>query len=229
LTEAYDNCNNLVTKTDRLGVVTTNAYDALNRLISVTAKKNGTTAVSEYMLYAYYKTGAKKQETNENLSTSFIYDDAGRLTQQTETTNTVTVVNGEKLPSLVVVKSQTYDVRDNRGSFTLTRNGTQLLYEIYGYDSMNRLTSVYENGVTQATYKYDLNGNRQSVAYANGVTTTYAYNSANLVTSINNLNGSTVLSSYTYAYRLDGNQVSKTAAGGISTQYTYATDIIGLN
>ena len=220
-TYTYDANNNLITKTDRMNTVITNGYDTLNRLTSITAKKNGTTAATENMTYSYFKTGAKKQEKNENLTTDFVYDDASRLIKQTETTNTTTVVNGEKLMALTIVKSQTYDVRDNRKSFAVTKNDVAAITETYEYDSMNRLSKVHHGGGPQATYTYDLNGNRQSLSYANGVVATYVYNSANLVTSLTNNKDTIVLSSFTYTYKLDGNQASKKDNLGINTTYTY--------
>ena len=69
----YDANNNLLTKTDRLGNITTNVYDLLNRLTSVTVKKSNGTAVTENMAYSYYKTGAKEQDKNENLTTDYVY------------------------------------------------------------------------------------------------------------------------------------------------------------
>jgi YD repeat-containing protein len=86
---------------------------------------------------------------------------------------------------------------------------------------MNRLISVSANGTVQAAYTYDQNGNRQSVVYSNGLTTTYTYNNANLIINLKNKIGSETLSEYTYSYRLDGNQVSKTDHTGTVTDYSY--------
>ena len=51
-------------------------------------------------------------------------------------------------------------------SFTLTQNGEVLQSVAYTYDDLNRLTTVSENGVQQAAYTYDANGNRASLTYA---------------------------------------------------------------
>ena len=64
-----------------------------------------------------------------------------------------------------------------------------------------------------ASYVYDANGNRISMTNANGTSTVYTYNKANLVTSVQNLSGDTVLSSHTYTYYLDGNIQSETENG----------------
>ena len=212
-TYTYDTNNNLLTKTDRNNNLTTNTYDPLNRVTGVSVKfTNGTTA-SEYLEYGYAPTGIKTHEKNEKLTIAYEYDDAGRLTKQTET--------AAGTPGASVVKNYTYDVHNNRKSFTLSQNGATRQNQTYDYDNMNRLLRVYDFGALQATYAYDANGNRQSLAYPNGVTTTYAYNHANLVTSLVNNRGGAVLSSYTYTYLLDGNQDSKTDHEGVQSAYTY--------
>ena len=71
-----------------------------------------------------------------------------------------------------------------------------------------------------ATYAYDANGNRIGLTYANGTTTTYAYNQANLVTSVVNKKGNTTLSSHNYTYYLDGNIASENE-NGITKTYEY--------
>ena len=68
------------------------------------------------------------------------------------------------------------------------------------------------------------NGNRIGLTYANGTTTTYAYNQANLVTSVVNKKGNTTLSSHTYTYYLDGNIASENENG---TTKTYEYDGLG--
>ena len=51
------------------------------------------------------------------------------------------------------------------------------------------LSTVSENGVIEATYTYDINGNRASLTLGNGVVTSYSYNLANWVTNLSNKNG----------------------------------------
>lgn len=75
-----------------------------------------------------------------------------------------------------------------------------------------------------AAYTYDPNGNRASLQ-ANGVVTNYTYNAANMITSLTNKRGSTVLSGYEYTYNLDGYQNAKTDHTGKSTTYRY--DLLG--
>lgn len=82
---------------------------------------------------------------------------------------------------------------------------------------------VYENNSSTptATYSYDDNSNRSSLAYANGDTTTYQYNLANKLTQLANKKSATVLSQYTYTYYLNGNQANKTDSAGKANDYIY--------
>ena len=72
----------------------------------------------------------------------------------------------------------------------------------------------------QAVYDYDANG-RLLTETRGGITTSYSYNKAGMVSSMTNTPGT----SYTYQYRLDGNQISRSAVTGVAaaetTQYTY--------
>ena len=91
----------------------------------------------------------------------------------------------------------------------------------YTYDSLNRLATVTENGVT-ASYAYDTNGNRSSVEYGNGLREEYSYNAGNMLTGLTNKSETgEVLSSYTYTYTLDGNQSTKMESDGRTTTYHY--------
>ena len=89
------------------------------------------------------------------------------------------------------------------------------------YDDLNRLSTVSEDGVLQASYTYDSNGNRASLIYANGVVESYQYNKANWVISLTNSKDGETLSSYAYTYYASGNQKSETTAAGCTTNYAY--------
>ena len=211
----YDNNNNLLTKKDRNGNITTNTYNLLNQVERVSVKPAGsTTNAPEFIEYKYGLTGLKTQEKNENLTIDFVYDSAGRLTKQMET--------AVSTPGASVVKNYNYDVHNNRKGFSLVQGGVTRQNLTYDYNSMNRLEKVYDSGVLQAVYGYDLNGNRSSLTYnPSGITTTYEYNRANLVTKLTNRRSGTVLSSYNYTYLLDGNQDSKKDHENVQTAYVY--------
>ena len=124
-------------------------------------------------------------------------------------------------PAPTYTKSYTYDLAGNRIGFTLTQ-GSEALQELtYTYDTLNRLSSVGMDNVTQASYTYDTNGNRASLTYPNGVTETYTYNLANWVTGLTNSDGTDTLSSFAYTYYASGNRMSETDYSGKTISYTY--------
>lgn len=204
-TSVYDAVGRLVSKTDRNKNTTVYAYDALDRVLSETVTVDG---AAESISHSYTKTNRKLSEANGTLTVTCRYDAQGRLVEQTESDG--------------VVKSYAYDAAGSRTGFTLRRNGTAELSLGYAYDSLNRLTEVKKGETVIARYTYDDNGNRASLEYPeSGLTTAYAYNAANLVTSLVNKRGGTTVSSFSYAYYLDGNQKSKTEADGKVTSYVY--------
>ena len=211
-TFTYDRNGNVRTHTDRNGTTVTNTYDALNRLTNVTARRANGISAPEFKRFTYAATGAVISEQNENVTITRTFDSLGRLITETETyrCNTPTIT-----------KTYTYDIAGNRTRLILRQNNQVISDTTYAYDALNRLIRVYENGSLAVTYTYDINGNRASKVYPNGIRTTYTYNRANLVTSLENRRGTTVLSSFSYAYYLDGNQRQIVESTGRITTYTY--------
>ena len=69
-------------------------------------------------------------------------------------------------PAPTYTKAYTYDLAGNRTGFTLMQ-GSETIQELtYTYDTLNRLSSVSMDNVTQASYTYDTNGNRASLTCA---------------------------------------------------------------
>ena len=202
---AYNLVGHLLGKTDRNGAVTTYSNDALGRVLSANVTRNSVNIGA--MGQTYTLTGQIKTQSNNGFSVTNTYDALGRLTQANETGN--------------VIKTYNYDIIGNRTGFALAVNGAAKLNTSYEYDELSRLKLVKESNVTQATYTYDTNGNRASLAYPNGVTATYTYNLANLVTGLQNKKGAAVQSSYAYTYYLDGNQRTKTDHTGCTGTYLY--------
>ncbi|MCL2281580.1 MAG: hypothetical protein FWC25_02845 [Dehalococcoidia bacterium] len=205
-TYVYDTNGNLILSVDCNNWVTTYTYDGLGRVLNVNVA-TGNSATDCSQSFTYYLTGALKSEDNGNFSATYTYDELDRLITVSESNN--------------VTKTYTYDIAGNRTSYILKINGVTQLSTTYTYDNFNRLETVSENGVLVATYSYDINGNRESLTYANGISEEYTYNLANMVTSVINKSGNTVISSYDYTYYLDGNQCTKTDHDGKVTTYIY--------
>ncbi len=205
----YDLNGNMINESDRNGNIITMTYDGLNRILSksvVTPDRKGDKTYS----FTYTLTGNKLSSSGEATNTIYQYDDLGRLIKEKE--------NGG------IEKTYTYDVSNNRESFLLSQNGTAKIKMFYEYDNLERLWKVRENSESAtptATYGYDSNGNRTTLAYINGDLTRYFYNLSNKLTLLVNEKDYIYLSSYSYTYNLDGNQASKTDDTGKITNYEY--------
>ena len=221
----YDNHGNNTAITDALGQTESYTYDVLGMLTAVT-QRDGTktsytynalgnvvadTVGSSAQNTTYTLTGAVKSVTIDGETVEYTYDGLGNILTETEG-NTV--------------KTYTYDSRGRKSGYTLKINGTQISSATYVYDTSDRLISVTEGGQT-TTYTYDANGNRASQT-TDGVTTTYTYNNANLVTGMVNKMGDVVISSFTYTYYADGNMYTKAETQlDVTTNTTYVYDGMG--
>lgn len=70
-------------------------------------------------------------------------------------------------------------------------------------------------------YTYDTVGNLQSYLYPNGVTSSYAYNSLNRLTTMTAGTLVSVLASYSYTLGAAGNRTAVTELGGRTVNYTH--------
>lgn len=112
--------------------VSTNAYDALNRLVQMTNPLSGVAT------YSYNGTDQISSITDpRNLVTSYSYDGLNNLNQQVSP-DTGTTVN-------------TYDPTGNQ----LTRTDAKGQTTTYTYDALNRVTSITYAGGAIHTYVYD--------------------------------------------------------------------------
>ena len=224
-TYSYSITGCLISKTNRNGITERYSYDALGRLI-------GYNTGVEIFANIYSKTGALIGELSGKIlsttipvlqRTEYSYDSWGRLAQVVysdfgaEGTTNVTAAT----PQISYTTQYTHDLAGNRTNMTVQMGDVQVQNVTYTYDTLNRLSTVTEDGALKATYTYDTNGNRASLTYANGVSETYSYNLANWVTGLTNKLGSTTLSSYSYTYFASGNQKTKTDHTGKTTTYTY--------
>ena len=163
-------------------------YDGFGQLVSKTAGNKAET-------FKYDLLGNVVESNGENGKTNYSYDDLGRL--KTEKTDSG------------IVKKYTYDYNNNRTSFKVYTNYSDLQQDLsYVYDNLNRITSIKEGNSTVASYTYNDNGNllsENNVAVKND----FVYNRAGMVLSKTVKNGAgTELKNYTYTYNLDGNVAS---------------------
>jgi RHS repeat-associated protein len=94
----------------------------------------------------------------------------------------------------------------------------------YDYDILNRLSEVKDNrlsGSQNTSYSYDAVGNLQSYSYPNTVTTSYAYNNLNRLTTMTVSNPNVNLASYAYTLGASGNRTQVVENNGRTVNYAY--------
>ncbi|MGH2457578.1 MAG: DUF6531 domain-containing protein, partial [Chloroflexota bacterium] len=176
-TYSYDPVGNRTVVIDANGQVTKYAYDPRNDLSEVEQSPaawtdpNATPNPKFATTYSYDNLGNLSRVTRDQgdsaneRATDYTYDGLNRPRTETQYPNWPTT-------SPTVVTSYTYDGNGNR----LTLKDPLGQTTSYGYDPLNRLTSIsYSDGVTpNVAYSYDANGNRTAMTDGTG-TTTYTY------------------------------------------------------
>lgn len=123
-----------------------------------------------------------------------------------------------------------YDALGNRTLLTVTR-GDSVIYNVYyEYNERDRLTTLTDRNGNTFSFSYDNTGNVTEVCYPNNTKAKFTYDSANRVTSIENLQvtGGN-LRSYAYTYDPNGRRTkmvvdnNDTASGTV----TYGYDDLG--
>ena len=145
----------------------TYAYDAVNRLSSVTDWN------SRAVSYAYDDAGRMTTATlpaSTGIVSSYSYDNADRLTGISH------VKDGNNTIASV---AYTLDAVGNR-----TQRVDQQGTNSYAYDSLYRLTSVTYPGPSTTSYAFDAFGNRTSMTQLGNQVTSYAYDDADRLTSV---------------------------------------------
>ena len=101
----YDLNGNALTVTDANGNVTTNTYDALNRVLAANTVCSDTSNVSKS--YAYDSMGRITKSTRDDLTTSYTYDVMGRRSTEAEYTSVYATFKGLLLCWCITVCRQT--------------------------------------------------------------------------------------------------------------------------
>jgi RHS repeat-associated protein len=223
VTYGYDNLNHL-TGVSRGSDSFSYGYDPAGNVTSETYP--GGTTIS----YAYNDDAHLASVTSSGLTTSYGYDPAGNLT-----TTSLPSGNGysearsyDKAGRLVgitnsngatILSAHAYTLDPVGNPTEVDQTGATSSTSTYGYDSLNRITSVClqmscpSSGDPKTSWTYDNVGNRLSQTTSAG-TTSYTYNSDDELTAA----GST-----SYSYDNNGNQ---TAAGANSFGYDLANRLI---
>jgi RHS repeat-associated protein len=198
-TFTYDATGKQIQVSDYAGKTQKFIYDAYDKLVRIEYVDGST------VTYAYTPSGRVKSITDSQGTIANTYDFMGRLKTQTTSTSSVTATI-----------SYSYD---GVGNIIEIATPTQTISKTY--DALNRLKTVTDDQGT-VTYDYDAIGRQTKVTFANGVTTSYEYDSRNRITSIIHKNsGGDVLQSFTYTLDAVGNRTQIVEHNGRTTNYEY--------
>ena len=181
---------------------TINTYDMANRLVKVVDPEIAAlNKPDEYTLkYTYSQFGEKLTSTDAlNNTTSYEYDNAGRLVKVTMPTEETVSYGYDK------VGNKLYMV-DGRGKITR-----------YSYGPMKIVKTVIDADGKEISYRYNLNGNVAEMLDRNGSTTQYIYDNRNLLTQKKVIETG---DSVSYTYDAVGNRAAMKDDSG-ETTYTY--------
>jgi RHS repeat-associated protein len=196
---AYDLAGNLTGKTDFAGRTIIFTYDLANRLTTKTYPGGSTVG------FTYTATGRRATVLDARGTTSYGYDSRDRLVD-------MGYPDGRRL-------TYGWDENGNRTEVT-AHVGGQVLTSQFGYDALNRLDTVIDPQGRVYQHGYDANGNRASVAYPNGVATTYAYDQLNRLTGLQSqASVGAVLQGYVYTLGAAGNRTRIEEADGTVRSY----------
>jgi RHS repeat-associated protein len=203
---SYDDLGRLQEVTDPLGRVQRSECDAAGNLVLIIQNYDFGFSQNAQNVYnittelAYDQVGNLVSVTDSlGRVALYVYDDADRVTQQTDPAGNVTTYAYDAAGNLVTIT-------DPLGRVTQFR-----------YDALNRLHEVEDalGGITTRDYNPD--GTLASVTDALGRVTTYTYDDAKrLETVLDPLGGTSML-----AYDLAGNLITATNPLGNSTAYVY--------
>ncbi len=199
LLQLFDKLGNVSQMVDVFGRSTVYRYTNDSRPYLITYTSSG--GVAETFTYSY-KGGQLQQVQYPSTTTivaNYTWDKGNRLTGLQYLKETANLENFQ----------YAYDHSGNRTQMVDTAGTSAALTWGYGYDWLDRLVSVAQNGTTTASYTYDNNDNRLTLVQPGSNNSyLYAYNLADQI--LNTHNNSSLFE--TFATDLDGNITSRTLA-----------------
>lgn len=199
ITYTYDNNGNVKTRSDAAGHITSYEYDAQDRLVRRTAPDGG------IMSYVYNFEGRLDYvQDPRGLRTSYTYDGLGQLLTQSSPDAGITVFS--------------YDAA-GRLSTESKANGVSITYT---WDKLNRMTARSSGGVTESfVYDESAFGKGRLTRISDGTgQTTFSYNAAGeLIQQVNVIFGNAYTTSWSYDSA--GRLVTMNYPTGLSLAYGY--------
>ncbi|QOY86404.1 RHS repeat protein [Paludibaculum fermentans] len=201
-TFTYDAVGNLATRKDFNGKTTTFGYDSLNRLLSKTPDAS---FAASPITFTHTATGKRQSMVDPSGTTNYTYDNRDRLLTKATPQGTLTYTWHPNSQVASVISSNT--------------NGVNVGYE---YDAANRLQTVTDNRLSNATsYAYDDSGNLLSFTYPNGVVHTFTFDMTDRPTNLAVTKGGVTQASYAQTFSDAGRKLTVNEDGTRLVNYAY--------
>lgn len=205
-TFTYDLNDNLETTTDPKGLLTTNTYDAGDRVLASTQTGVGINRTSSILEYDNMSNPLKQQDYNNNITETAYnavyqpisvkdakgksiitdYYKTGQVKSVTDRRNntTTSIIDAlGRVTKITDAEEYTIDTEyDKVGNITKVTDKRNIITDNI-YDALYRLTKVTKALTDITTNTYDLASNIKTAKDANNNTTEFNYNGRNLVTS----------------------------------------------
>jgi len=189
---SYDGLSRLMTYTDAIGQKTNYSYDNASHLVQVFSQNAGSGLITTTNTLNSIGQVTRMQDNPGSSNTDYTYDGLNR----------VITVNA---PAVGKVQYG-YDVLGRRSSLLFNYSGITRTAQ-YGYDALSRPVTMSNWAGQVLNYSYSGTRLNQQI-YPNGITSTYGFDGASRLTSINQAkSGSTVFSS-TYTLDPAGNRTA---------------------
>lgn len=185
----YDAAGNVIRHKDEAGNQIVMAYDANGNLLSRVYPDGSSDQ------YTYDLNGNMLTANNTNANITFTYDAAGQVLSELSW-------YADNSPATT---QYAYDTRN--GCINITYSSGRQVTE--KYDIRGRLSSIFSNGDSIATYTYHPTDYVASRTYGNGDVTYFAFDAANRLTTIQSTNSINSILSLNYSYDNVGNILSK--------------------
>jgi RHS repeat-associated protein len=155
----YDDAGNLESRRDFNGKITSYSYDAMNRLrFKVPDPSLGEPTIQ----FTYNNNGQRETMQDATGTTVYGYDGRGQLYARQTPFGTLS-----------------YAYWPNGSLKQMWSSNANGINSSFGYDTLNRLTTVADANIGNTTYSYDEVGNLKQVVYPNAIKHQYAYNALN--------------------------------------------------
>lgn len=222
----FDPRGNQARRVDARGIVTEYAYDLRNALVALNYPANPGNNAN----YAYDLSGLRTKMVDASGTTTYAYDDLGRVTSESVPNLGGSTVGGEWIRAAGSL-SYTYNAASQVATLTYPNNTVAT----YAYVADGLMSSVSISGVTYGSYIYDNAGRMTNVTnlWTNGKQTAYSYDAAGRVSVIDHRTGTTPsFMKQTYGYDTANNVTSRLDAGYGSpydTTYSFTYDALNRN